>query len=292
MYFGALWEDLEGQYGSIKCLGDATIDWEVQKGSGEPQVESVSTVRCHKEVPQTITPTPVRLTPTPTVLAPTPTPQPIPREGLVGHWKFDEDTGEVAKDSSEYGHDGSLTGVPTWIEGKFGGALSFDGVKDYVKISDVSELRLSTTQTISTWYKWAGSGTDWRRLVGKGGDGKRNYGLWVNADVGEVMFQIWGLPAHQGGCDAKSKVAFDTGWHHLAGTYDGAKIRLYYDGTLVDDQGCTAIPDTSSHSVTIGFANGDGVPMHSPFDGLIDEVRVYNGKLSDCEILTLANRTC
>ena len=49
---------------------------------------------------------------------------------------------------------------------------------------------------------------------------------------------------------------------------------------------------TSSHSVTIGFANGDGVPMHSPFDGLIDEVRVYNGKLSDCEILILANRTC
>ena len=49
---------------------------------------------------------------------------------------------------------------------------------------------------------------------------------------------------------------------------------------------------TSSHSVTIGFANADGVPMHSPFDGLIDEVRVYNGKLSDCEILLLANRTC
>ena len=212
--------------------------------------------------------------------------------GLVGHWKFDEDTGEVAKDSSDYGHDGSLVGIPTRAEGKFGGALSFDGVKDYVKISDASELRLPTAQTISTWYKWAGSGADWRRLVGKGGYGKRNYGLWVNSDTGEALFQIWGLPARPGGCEAKSKVAFDTAWHHLAGTYDGARIQLYYDGILVDAKGCTTTPHTSSDSVTIGFANADGVPMHSPFHGFVDEVRIYNRTLSDCEIAALAADPC
>ncbi len=54
-------------------------------------------------------------------------------EGLVGWWKFDETEGNVASDSSGNGNDGNLTNGPTWTEGKIGGALSFDGVDDYVE---------------------------------------------------------------------------------------------------------------------------------------------------------------
>ena len=54
--------------------------------------------------------------------------------GLVGWWKFDETNGTVAYDSSGNGNDGNLTNGPTWATGKIGGALSFDGVDDYIEV--------------------------------------------------------------------------------------------------------------------------------------------------------------
>ena len=55
--------------------------------------------------------------------------------GLVGYWKFDEGSGTTASDSSGYGNTGTLStgaSAPGWTTGKVGGALSFDGVDDYV----------------------------------------------------------------------------------------------------------------------------------------------------------------
>ena len=54
--------------------------------------------------------------------------------GLVGWWKFDETNGTIAHDSSGNGYDGNLSGGPTWSTGKIGGALSFDGVDDWVNL--------------------------------------------------------------------------------------------------------------------------------------------------------------
>jgi len=51
-----------------------------------------------------------------------------PLFGLVGEWKLDEGAGKVATDSSGYGNNGFLSG------GRFGGALSFDGIDDYVVV--------------------------------------------------------------------------------------------------------------------------------------------------------------
>ena len=54
-------------------------------------------------------------------------------EGLVGKWNFDEGAGSVVGDSSGNGNDGVIRGA-TWVKGKYGGALSFDGVDDYVTV--------------------------------------------------------------------------------------------------------------------------------------------------------------
>jgi hypothetical protein len=55
--------------------------------------------------------------------------------GLVGRWGFDEGTGTVAKDSSGNGNHGTVYGA-TWVDGRYGKALSFDGVNDYLEIGD------------------------------------------------------------------------------------------------------------------------------------------------------------
>ena len=46
----------------------------------------------------------------------------------------------------------------------------------------------------------------------------------------------------------------DTDWHHLAGTYDGTILHLYYDGYLSSEKTCSITPAQSSQPVTIGFA--------------------------------------
>ena len=79
--------------------------------------------------------------------------------GLVGWWKFDEGSGTVAYDSSGNGNDGNLTNGPTWITGKIGGALSFDGVDDVIiaPLPNLNTSNISTSQ--SAWIKTGSSNT-------------------------------------------------------------------------------------------------------------------------------------
>ncbi|MGH8655643.1 MAG: LamG-like jellyroll fold domain-containing protein [Gammaproteobacteria bacterium] len=66
---------------------------------------------------------------------------------LVGHWKLDQSRGTAAPDSSDVRNAGRLVNGPTWISGKIGNALSFDGVNDYVDVAS-SEKYDSTNHTL------------------------------------------------------------------------------------------------------------------------------------------------
>jgi len=73
-------------------------------------------------------------------------------DGLVGYWTFDEGGGGTAHDSSGYGNDGTLSGAG-WIVGLSGTALAFDGIDDYVQVSDSASLDLTSAFTIEVWVK-------------------------------------------------------------------------------------------------------------------------------------------
>jgi len=73
-------------------------------------------------------------------------------ETLLAYWKFDEGSGTTAGDSSGNGNDGTLVNGPTWVSGRHGMALSFDGVDDYVEIPD-TELWNSTDPTIGALFQ-------------------------------------------------------------------------------------------------------------------------------------------
>jgi hypothetical protein len=70
-------------------------------------------------------------------------------------------------------------------------------------------------------------------------------------------------------------------WTHLAVTYDGAAVRLYVDGTEVDSQPLTGTITGTSRPLRIG---GNSV-WGEYFNGLIDEVRVYDRALSPAELV-------
>lgn len=188
-----------------------------------------------------------------------------------GYWPADGD----ATDAIGNG-DGTAANGVTYDDGVFGQAFKLDGVDDYVAVPDSADIRLGNNQTVSVRYKWAGGGTsDARRLMGKGDLSNRNYGLWIHPQAGYVLYQITSQNS-AAYCNAIHFVAADTKWHDLVGTYDGARIRLFQDAILVSDQLCSIVPASTADSLTIGWANADASAYHSPFDGLIDEVQVFN----------------
>ena len=74
-----------------------------------------------------------------------------PSTGLVGAWGFDETTGGTTADASGKGNTGTLSGAVRTTAGRFGGALEFDGVNDWVTVNDSTSLRLTTGMTIEGW---------------------------------------------------------------------------------------------------------------------------------------------
>ena len=90
-----------------------------------------------------------------------------PPAGLVGEWGFDAGIGTTAADSSGTGNTGTIGG-PTWTTtGKFGSALTFDGVNDIGTVADANNLDLTTAMTLEAWVRPTALGNAWRTTLMK-----------------------------------------------------------------------------------------------------------------------------
>ncbi len=200
--------------------------------------------------------------------------------GLVAHWAFDEGSGSTAGDSSGNDYTGMLNGSPAWVAGKVGGALRFDGSNDYVSTSQ-SLLNNLSEFTLACWVN-ADVYTNKVGFVGQNdctefGFNGSDLRCWNTSVNGRVT----GTWTHGTGS-----------WHHVAVTGDSSGMNLYIDGKFF--AGPSAAPGgnfgSSSDPVRIG---GGGIwgPSGDYFDGIIDEVYIYDHALSQTEIEALYNGT-
>jgi len=74
-------------------------------------------------------------------------------QGLVGYWNFDQGSGTTASDSSGYNNHGTIYGA-SWTSGKVGGALSFDGLDDYVDCGNSETLDPTQEATVEAWVNF------------------------------------------------------------------------------------------------------------------------------------------
>lgn len=196
--------------------------------------------------------------------------------GLVSHWKLNGD----AHDSAGSNH-GTLIGDPTWVnDPNRGWCLDFDGEGDYVDVGDDPSLTFTEQITVACWIRVHVFDRNWNAIITKGDD-------WVLArtrDDDRVAFLCLGL-AGGGWPEVYSDDVNDGNWHHIAGTYDGSRLSMFQDGNRVDSKSLQGSINSVWSRVLIG-ENGQAPNRY--WNGLIDDVRLYNRALTAEEIIALA----
>ena len=197
-------------------------------------------------------------------------------EGLVAEWHFDEGEGDVLEDSSGNGNDGVIYGA-TWVDGKYGGALRFDGRENYVKIPYDSSFDVHGVPfTVISWIKLSDATL-------------QNQMLFCQDDWGWGMhWNFRGNRAIRASTNIGNSIPYldyswaaDTRWHQIGQSYDGTNLYIILDGQIVKNGITTTATNRpwSADNFLIGSMTGDYF-----FNGLIDELRIYNRALTAYEI--------
>ncbi|MHC4499339.1 MAG: LamG domain-containing protein, partial [Planctomycetota bacterium] len=159
-----------------------------------------------------------------------------PNLGLVSWWKFDEGSGGTAYDSVG-SNDGTVVSgpnEPNWTGGQIGGALSFDGVDDYVDVGDKASLEPGSF-TICAWIR-PDDVSSAQQIAGKyGNEAIDNHGHGYKLEVrsnGKASLMV--DPAGGGNSNPlESTTVLSAGqWYFVAGTYDGLTARIYINGVV------------------------------------------------------------
>ena len=218
--------------------------------------------------------------------------------GRVGWWRFDEDTGTVANDSSGSGNAEYFTNSPSWTTGVINSAAHFTGgsysaayaapagtypitMCAWVKLDSttlangsaeiiVSQIQVSTLAAFYCAYF---------RNDASGGTGLKMIAQDTSGANFLASFYV---------------MTYDTGWHHLVFEWNSISAQtIYVDGAVVSasyQSGGGGNPNPSGLNMTfIGETLYNGSSTYAPLSGSVDDVRIYNRALSAGEVTTIYN---
>ncbi len=211
--------------------------------------------------------------------------------GLMAYYPFNSN----AIDESGNGHDGTVYGA-TLAQDRHGNpstAYSFDGINDYIKAS--ANGLPTGERTVSLWF-YANTVANGAPLLGYGGNGGPPGTSWLMM-INDSTVPAYTIDVHYPNSTRLSYAYFEEPvekWHHFAATTDPTGTRIFVDGNPVaSDVFFVNNTYVNGKDLSIGvIPNGYGIapytdPNISYFNGVIDEVRVYDRVLSQVEIESL-----
>ncbi len=205
------------------------------------------------------------------------------------HWKLDDGTGLTAVDS-EGSNDGTLTNGPNWVAGLLGDALDFDGSNDYVAAGTFDVV--GSGITLMGWFNADAIASDDPRIISKASGTNEADAYWQLSTTDSGADRYLRMRIKAGGTTttlADSSVNLSAGqWYLATATYDNAsgEMKLYLDGVEVAS-GAHAVGGALDTDPSVPVAIGANGTAARFFDGIIDDVRVYNLALDDIEIADL-----
>jgi hypothetical protein len=229
----------------------------------------------------------------------------IPSNGLVAYYPFNGNTNDASGNGNHGTVKGSVT-LTTDRKGNSNSAYNFGGYynKGYIKVPASSSLQFNQDITISTWVKLNDSGgmDGWGNynatnaaftVLGKDG-GRNGICLDVNSNGGVGFPYLWDKSNQAAGVNYTYNTGFFD-WVHIVAVNNGNKMALYLNGVKVQENSNINgnINAVNNLAMYIGVNNdlqsGYGEAFWSPFNGKIDDVRIYNRALTDSEIQALYN---
>jgi hypothetical protein len=215
-------------------------------------------------------------------------------------------------DSSGNGINGTAIGEPNYVSGPFpayGQALECDGSDDVVDLGPADPFNFTGSFSISVWANIQNWGNEWgHAMVATRGEGTlgfqiRRGGGWVGGMQGYpstgFCFSTRGIYLEgqaAGGDDMMVGEPVQGAWTHIACVYDFEnQIKsIYFDGELVKAAATTAesVLSPSTTNASIGArANGGNDGFEALFNGMLDDVKIYDKALTAGEVKFLADPT-
>jgi hypothetical protein len=208
----------------------------------------------------------------------------------VAAWLFNEGTGNIIRDCSGNGNDGTITGGE-WIGGVFNGALYLDA-DSFIEVPNPGNVL--TPPEVITVLLWTyitdlpNSHGGIPRLMDSG-----DAGGWVlHPSVGGDGYQMC-LWAHIGsgwtGLSDPNSFPFSTKeaaeWHHFAGVHDGQTLKLYIDGVQVGETAAVGAPNPADGNMRFSHEFSDRVTVCG-----LDECLITGETLSEADISDVMTR--
>ncbi|MDD3732221.1 MAG: LamG domain-containing protein, partial [candidate division Zixibacteria bacterium] len=192
--------------------------------------------------------------------------------GPVAHWKFDEGSGSTAYDSANNNH-GTWGGAGNhWVTGKYNTAGEFNGIDNYVNISDDDSLDIDPSNgiTVAAWVKFNSTANTGFILSKYLNESNCPYEIlydrgWANGWLWEINDGTWKNVNYPMEPDTNT-------WYYVVGIYDGSNMKLYLDGKELVGAVRSISSITNNNDVIVG-RRGQGAGY---FNGSIDDVRIYN----------------
>ena len=219
----------------------------------------------------------------------------------VGYWSFDENTGTTTvNDKSGNGNNGTMGGSMTtadWVPGKYGSGLELDGNNDTIDLGDnLTLLQDLSAATVSVWVKVNsfGSGADLVSFEGTNANNDSRFLVGLrNSDEVSAGGRAPDTQLLQNKLTTGSPISTET-WHHILATidYTNDDVEIFVDGNLQATSGTIAFTNSNTdNTATPDNALGsedDGSGFH--LNGVLDEVKVWNYKLTQAQVAYEYNR--
>ena len=198
-------------------------------------------------------------------------------------YTFDAGSGSAAADASGHGITGTIQGAAWTTKGKNGNALSFNGSSSYVDLGNPASFQSAGSMTWSAWVNAAGNPGDDGQIVAQSDDAS-GWQFKTSADTGVRTFGIAiGANGSHTQRNSNTVLALNT-WYHVAGVYNATtqSLDIYVNGVLDNGVLRGTVPSSqvlAGLNATVGKRSGGYY-----FNGVIDNLRIYNRALSASEI--------